>query len=90
MLLPVTVMGSIWIFAWAIKKFLIKNCSIFLAGLLAFVLATAGAFIQVFVATSINEQSGLQIDPTIYVSGAFLTLFISIYVVYSTLRGTST
>ena len=43
-----------------------------------------------FVATSLNEQSGLQIDPTIYVRGAFLTLFISIYVVYSTLRGTST
>ncbi len=90
MLLPLTVMSSIWILSWVIKKSLIKNCSIFLAGLIALVLATAGAFIQVFVATSLNEQSGLQIDPTIYIRGAFLTLFISTYVVYSTLRGNST
>ena len=86
MILAIVIMSSIWGIAVLIRKIWIKDCGVFVAILLSVIIASGGAVLQVFIATTMNERAGLEIDPMSYIRNAFLTLCISLYIVYSTLR----
>lgn len=86
MLLALIIMLSIWAISLLIGKYWLKNCGKLLASILALFIASAGAVIQVFIAATLNESAGIQVDPMSYINNAFLTLCISIYIVYTSLR----
>lgn len=86
MLIALVVMLTTWIIAWLIGKYWLKNCGKFLAAFLAVMFAGVGGFVQVYIAATLNEASNVQVDPMPYISNAFLTFCILIYVVYTSLR----
>lgn len=86
MFISLIVMLSIWGISWGIGKYILTTCGKVYAGILALILAFMGAVVQVFLSVTANESSGLQVDPGSYISNAFLTFFILIYAVYTTLR----
>ncbi|PCJ21871.1 MAG: hypothetical protein COA96_15060 [SAR86 cluster bacterium] len=86
MLIAILVMLSIWGVSKLIKHFWLKNPGKIFSVILSVVIACLGVVVQIFVTTTLNESSGVSPDPMSYLSNGFITLCISIYIVYTTLR----
>ena len=86
MLLALVVMACVWGASFFIGTYWLKTPGVLISLLVAFLLAFAGAFIQVYISASLNEASGVQTDGMGYIRNGFITLCISMYVVYKTLR----
>jgi len=87
MILAIVIMLSIWVISLLIRKYWLKTCGKLLAGCLAILIAFSGAFLQVLIAATLNENAGIETDGMGYIRNGFITLCISIYVVYTSLRG---
>lgn len=86
MLIALIVILGVWVTSFAIREYWLGDAGIVLSLVIAIVLGLTAAAIQVFVVTHLNESSGISVDAMSYVRNAFLTLCISIYVAYKTLR----
>lgn len=86
MLLALVVMACVWGVSTLIGTHWLKTPGAAISLLIASLLAFTGAFIQVYISASLNEASGVQTDGMGYVRNGFITLCVSLYVAYKTLR----
>lgn len=86
MLLALVVMACVWGASIFIGTYWLKTPGVLISLLVALSLAFAGAFIQVYISASFNEASGVQTDGMGYIRNGFITLCVSMYAVYKTLR----
>lgn len=86
MLLALVVMGCVWGMGMFVGSYWLKSPGVVVSFIVAFALAFLGAFVQVYIAASLNEASGVQTDGMGYIRNGFITLCVSMYAVYKTLR----
>lgn len=90
MLIPMAAMGSAWLFAVGVQKYLLRQVGFITATIIALIIAGIAAVSQVYIESAVHGVSEIahltDFDPMIVLKGAFITFCLSFYAVYSTLR----